>query len=127
MRQWRVQVCALLSQHRNVRGKILLPPRCKKVLDVCMLKTYCSDELAKAVTPHRSVKSNTAMLKTTGDAEAKIIATACAATSVGRARWTISTISLLTHEMALILEEPLRCTTIGRVLRRNNLRHHLSE
>ena len=92
-----------------------------------MLKTYCSDELAKAVTPHRSVKSNTAMLKTTGDAEAKIIATACAATSVGRARWTISTISLLTHEMALILEEPLRCTTIGRVLRRNNLRHHLSE
>lgn len=91
---------------------------------ISTLKTYCSDGLAKAVTPRRSERSNTARLKATGNAEAKIIATACTAAPAGRVRWTLS---LLTQEMAVILEEPLSRATIGRVLRRNKLRPHLSE
>ena len=130
------------SPNRRIRYSIILEAdekRCGRVRtykeiasaagsSVCTvistLKTYCSEGLAKAVTPHRSERSNTARLKATGDAEAKIIATACTAAPAGRVRWTLS---LLTQEMAVILEEPLSRATIGRVLRRNNLRPHLSE
>lgn len=38
---------------------------------ISTLKTYCSEGLEKAVTPHRSERSNTARLKATGDAESK--------------------------------------------------------
>ena len=130
------------SSNRRIRYSIILEAdekRCGRVrtykeiasaagTSVCTvistLKTYCSEGLEKAVTPHRSERSNTTRLKATGDAEAKIIATACTAAPAGRVRWTLS---LLTQEMAVILEEPLSRATIGRVLRRNNLRPHLSE
>ena len=87
------------------------------------LKKYCSEGLAKAVTPVRNPNSNTARLKATGDIEAKIIAQACKGAPEGYARWTVS---LLTAECAVILEEPVSRATIGRVLKRNEIRPHLS-
>lgn len=87
------------------------------------LKKYCSEGLAKAVTPVRNPNSNTARLKATGDVEAKIIAQACKSALEGYSRWTVS---LLTAECAVILEEPVSRATIGRVLKRNEIRPHLS-
>lgn len=87
------------------------------------LKKYCSEGLAEAVTPVRNPNSDIARLKATGDVEAKIIAQACKSTPEGYSRWTVS---LLTAECAVILEEPVSRATIGRVLKRNEIRPHLS-
>lgn len=91
---------------------------------ISTLKSYCLEGLEKAVNPKRNSRSDTARLKATGDTEAKVIATACKPAPEGRIRWTLS---LLTEEMAVILEEPLSRASIGRVLKRNHLRPHLSE
>lgn len=91
---------------------------------VSTLKTFCSEGLAKAVTPKRSKHSNTARLKATGDAEAKIIAKACSPAPAGHSRWTLT---LLSEESAIILEDALSRSTIGRLLKRNELRPHLNE
>ena len=91
---------------------------------IAALKAYCCEGLDKAVTPNRNPRSDTARLKVTGDKEAKIIATACTAAPDGRARWTIS---LLTEEMAVVLEERIGRATIGRVLKKNQLHPHLNE
>ncbi len=88
------------------------------------MKTYCTDGLNAAVTPKRGPGSNTANQKATGDVEAKIVAKACSPAPAGRVRWTLT---LLTDEMAVILEEALSRATIGRVLNRNELRPHLNE
>ena len=91
---------------------------------ISTLKAFCEEGLKSAITPKRNPGSDTAKLKTTGDIEAKIIARACSPAPEGRARWTLS---LLTEEMAVVLEENLSRATIGRVLNRNELRPHLSE
>lgn len=89
------------------------------------LKKYCTDGLSAAVTPVRNPNSDTARTKATGDVEAKIIAKACSAPPEGRARWTVS---LMTEECAVILEDNLTLSraTVGRVMRRNELRPHLN-
>ena len=91
---------------------------------VSTLKMFCSGGIKEAVTLNRNPNSDTARLKATGDVEARIIATACGSVPDGRSRWTLS---LLTEEMKVILEEPVSRATIGRVLQRNELRPHLSE
>ena len=91
---------------------------------IATLRGYCCEGLDKAVTPRRNKRSDTARLKATGEKEARIIATACSEAPEGRPRWTLT---LLTQEMAVILEEPLSRATIGRVLKKNRLRPHLSE
>ena len=88
------------------------------------MKDYCSHGLDAAVTPGRSPHSDTARLKATGDIEAKVIAKACSPAPDGYVRWTLT---LLSEEMSVILEESLSRSTIGRVLNRNDLRPHLNE
>lgn len=91
---------------------------------VSTLKLFCSGGIKAAVTLSRNPNSDTARLKATGDVEAQIIAVACSSVPEGRSRWTLS---LLTDEMKVILEEPISRSTIGRVLQRNELRPHLNE
>ena len=114
------------KRHKKVRTyKEIASAACTSVGTVIStLKSYCLEGLEKAVNPKRNSRSDTARLKATGDAEAKVIATACKPAPEGRIRWTLS---LLTEEMAVILEEPLSRASIGRVLKRNHLRPHLSE
>lgn len=91
---------------------------------ISTLKAFCTEGLEAAVTPKRSPRSDTAKLKATGDVEAKIIAKACSPAPEGYVRWTLT---LLSNEMSVILEESLSRSTIGRILNRNDLRPHLSE
>lgn len=89
------------------------------------LRRFCEGGLKAAVTPARDPHSDTARLKATGDVEAKIIAKACTAPPEGYARWTVS---LLAEESAAILEEGVRVSrsTVGRVMKRNEIRPHLN-
>lgn len=87
------------------------------------LKKFCKDGLGAAITPARNPNSDTSRLKATGDVEARIIAKACTAPPNGYARWTIT---LLTQECTVILEETLSRATVGRVMQRNVLRPHLN-
>ena len=94
---------------------------------ITTLKQFCTKGLTAVITAERNPNSNTANLKATGEIEARIIAKACSSVPKGRTRWTVS---LLTEEMTVILEEhdvTLSRATIGRVLQRNQLRPHLSE
>ena len=91
---------------------------------VSTLKAFCEGGIKEAASLKRNPNSDTARLKATGEVEAQIIATACGRVPEGRARWTLS---LLAEEMKVILEEPLSRATIGRVLKRNELRPHLNE
>ena len=86
------------------------------------LKKYCTGGLATAISPLRNPNSDTARLKVTGADEAKIIAKACSAPPEGRCRWTLKLL-----EQEVILEEPVSVSTIGRILRNNDLHPHLDE
>lgn len=86
------------------------------------LKKYCAAGLKEAVTPLRNPNSDTARTKVTGADEAKIIAKACSAPPSGCCRWTLSLIG-----QEVVLEEPVSISTIGRVLRNNDLHPHLDE
>ena len=88
------------------------------------LREYTEEGLAQAVTPARSPASDTARLKATGDVEARIVAKACSKAPEGRANWTMS---LLSDESAVILETPISRSTVCRILKRNEIRPHLSE
>lgn len=87
------------------------------------LKKYCGEGIAAAVKPLRNPNSDTARLKATGDVEAKIIAKACTSPPEGYARWTVT---LLARESAVILEEDISRATVGRVMKRNEIRPHLN-
>lgn len=95
---------------------------------ISVLKKYCTEGLDAAIKTERNPNSDTARLKATGDAEARIIATVChEKPPEGHARWTLK---LLEEESAVILEDmeiTLSRSTIGRVLKRNALHPHLSE
>ena len=94
---------------------------------ISTLKDFCEGGVKAAVTPKRNPNSDTANLKATGDIEALLIATACSKAPEGRARWTLT---LLQEEtITVLLEEhdiTLSRATIGRVLKRNDLRPHLN-
>lgn len=87
------------------------------------LRKYCESGLGPAIAPARNPNSNTARLKATGEVEAKIIAKACTAPPKGYARWTVT---LLAEESAAILEESVSRSTVGRVMKRNEIRPHLN-
>lgn len=87
------------------------------------LKKYCQEGIAAAVKPARNPNSDTARLKATGEVEAKIIARACTSPPVGHARWTVT---LLAEQCEVILEESLSRATVGRVMKRNEIRPHLN-
>ena len=87
------------------------------------LRRYCESGLGAAAAPARNPNSDTARLKATGDVEAKIIAKACTAPPEGYARWTVT---LLAEECAVILEECVSRSTVGRVMKRNEIRPHLN-
>ena len=94
---------------------------------ISTLRDFCEGGLKAALTPQRNPNSNTANLKATGDIEALLIAKACSKAPEGYARWTLS---LLQQEtITVLLEEhdiTLSRATIGRVLKRNDLRPHLN-
>ena len=87
------------------------------------LRKYCESGLGTAAVPARNPNSDTARLKATGDVEAKIIAKACTAPPEGYARWTVT---LLAEECAVILEECVSRSTVGRIMKRNEIRPHLN-
>lgn len=93
------------------------------VTNVC--RDFCERGVVSALGYRRGEGSDTARLKATGEVEAAILAKACSPPPQGRCRWTLT---LLEEAMAVVLEEwsPSR-STIGRVLRRNELRPHVSE
>ena len=88
------------------------------------LRDYSEKGIAQAVTPARSPASDTARLKATGEVEARIVAKACSKAPDGRANWTMT---LLSEESAIILEEPISRSTVCRILKRNEIRPHLTE
>jgi transposase len=88
------------------------------------LRDYTKNGLAQAVKPKRNPASDTARLKATGEAEAKIVAKACSKAPGGRSNWTMT---LLSDESAVILETPLSRSTVWRILQRNEIHPHLSE
>lgn len=87
------------------------------------LRKYTIEGIASAIEPDRNPNSDNARRKATGDVEAKIIAKACSSPPQGYTRWTLS---LLSKESAIILEDSLSRATIGRILQRNDLKPHLS-
>lgn len=91
---------------------------------ISALKAFSSGGISKVVKLGRNANSDVSRLKATGDIEAQIVAKACSSAPEGRIRWTLT---LLANEMKVILEEPLSRATIGRVLRKNDIRPHLSD
>ncbi len=79
------------------------------------LKKFCKEGLDCALTPKRSLNSDIANLKATGDIQARVVARACSSPPNGRVRWTLT---LLEEEMAVILETKLSRSTIGRICRK---------
>lgn len=97
---------------------------CSKTTVITTIKQYCTEGLNKALTPKRNPNSDVANLKATGDVQAHVIAKACGNPPQGYARWTLT---LLQQEMMVVLEITLSRSTIGRILKNNDLRPHLSE
>ena len=91
---------------------------------VATLKLFQEGGMVAATSLKRNQNSDVSRLKVTGDIEAKIVAKACSSAPNGYARWTLT---LLTNEMKVILEEELSRATIGRTLKNNDIRPHLTE
>ena len=91
---------------------------------IATLRAFNEGGIGAALECRRNPNSDRANLKATGDVQARVIAKACSAPPQGRARWTLS---LLEKEMAVALEVRLSRSTIGRILKDNDLRPHLSE
>lgn len=111
----RTRYAIILEADEKRHGKVRTYEEIANAAGACVstvistLRAYCEEGLKASVTPKRSPASDTAKLKTTGDVEAKIIATACSPAPDGRTRWTLS---LLTEEMAVVLEDYMtRCNT----------------
>ena len=125
----RTRYAILLAADESVHGHYISNADIANAAGSCVatvvdtLKKYCHYGLEAAIKPARNPNSDTARLKATGDVEAKIIAKACTAPPEGYARWTVT---LLTKESAVILEEKLSRATIGRVIQRNELKPHLN-
>lgn len=125
----RTRYAILLAADENVHGRDITNADIANASGSCVatvidtIKKYCNDGLDAAIRPARNPNSDTARLKATGDVEAKIIAKACSAPPEGYARWTVS---LLTEESAVILEEKLSRASVGRVMQRNELKPHLN-
>ncbi len=88
-----------------------------------VLKLFVEGGVSNVITLKRNPNSNVSRLKVTGEIEAKIIAKACSSKPAGHVRWTLT---LLTDEMKVILEEGVSRATIGRTLRTNGIRPHLN-
>ena len=88
------------------------------------IRKYCESGLEAAINPERNPHSDTSRLKATGEVEAKVVAKACTSAPEGHVRWTLT---LLSDESAVILEEPISRSTVGRILQRNDLHPHLNE
>ena len=125
----RTRYAIILAADESVRGSDISYADIATASGACVstvidtLKKYCTDGLNAAITPARNPNSDTARLKATGDVEAKIIAKACTAPPTGKARWTVT---LLTEESAVILEEKLSRASVGRVMQRNEIKPHLT-
>lgn len=125
----RTRYAILLAADENAHGHDVTNADIANASGACVatvidtLKKYCADGLDAAIKPARNPNSDTARLKATGDVEAKIIAKACTAPPEGYARWTVT---LLTKESAVILEEKLSRASVGRVMQRNELKPHLN-
>ncbi len=89
-----------------------------------VLKMFQEGGMQKVTSLERSPNSDVSRLKVTGDVEAKIVAKACSSAPPGYVRWTLT---LLTSEMKVILEEELSRATIGRTLNKNDIRPHLTD
>jgi len=97
---------------------------CSEPTVIKTLKKYNEGGIMNAIGAKRNPNSDTSRLKATGDIEARVIAKAISPAPNGRSRWTLT---LLTKEMMLVLEDSISRPTIGRILNRNQLRPHVSE
>lgn len=125
----RAWYAVLLAADENAHGHKITNSDITNASDVSVpividtLTKYCESGLAAAVTPASTPGSDTARLKATGDVEAKIIAKACTAPPEWYARWTVT---LLARECAVILESTVNRATVGRVMKRNEIKPHLN-
>ncbi len=122
--------CSIILNADEAHGKIPTYSEIAKASGTCIntviatLKSFCTKGLETALSWQRNPNSDHANLKATGDIQARVIAKACSAPPKGYSRWTLS---LLEEEMAVVLEVGLSRSTIGRILKNNDLRPHLSE
>ncbi len=98
---------------------------------ISTLKAFCTTGFEGLSAMNRSPRSDVSRLKVDGEMEATLIAKACQTPPTGATRWTIS---LLTNEMAIILERATSAdfksvsrSAVGRAMLRNELRPHLNE
>jgi len=95
------------------------------------LKLFSEGGIKKVLEVKRSNLSDVSALKADGEFEARIIAKACSEPPKGYSRWTLD---LLEEAAYMILQqhpefgfESIDRSTIGRVLKRNEVRPHLNE
>lgn len=87
------------------------------------LRRFLDGGMSNALAIKRNENSNVSCLKATGDVEARVIQIACVERP-GYARWTVS---LVTEQANTILEKKLSRATIGRIMKRNDFRPHLTK
>lgn len=88
------------------------------------IQNYATNGLEKALTLNRGEGSNHSRRKVDGRAEANIIKLACGPAPEGHSRWTLR---LLADKSRIVLDEPVSKSTIGNVLKKNELRPHKSQ
>jgi hypothetical protein len=91
---------------------------CSAATVITTIREYCINGLDAALTPKRNEMSDVSRIKATGDVEARVIAKACSSVPKGYVQWTLS---MLTEEMSVILEDRLSRATIGRILQKNEI------
>jgi DNA-binding Lrp family transcriptional regulator len=95
------------------------------------LKRFCTGGILEATVTKRNPKSDSARLKVDGELEARIVAKACTKPPDGYSRWTLD---MLEEAICIILQEnpsfnvdSVDRSTIGRALKRNDLRPHVTD
>ena len=88
------------------------------------IRSFCTGGVASVLKIKRNENSNNGARKTDGADEARIIAKACSPAPGDRSRWTVR---LLAEESAAILEHAISPSTVSRILRKNEIRPHMSE
>jgi transposase len=122
--------CQVLIDIDEAHGKILTYEQSAKSNGICLTtvsnvaKDYRSGGIDEVLAYNRNSNSDQARRKLDGRGEAKIIEIACGQPPVGHSRWTLR---LLEEKCKVELEIPVSKDTIGRALKKNELRPHRNE
>ena len=121
--------CTIILNANEINGEktydqIAKMSGCSSATVITTIREYCINGLDAALTPKRNEMSNVSRIKATGDVEARVIAKACSSVPKGYVRWTLS---MLTEEMSVVLEDRLSRATIGRILQKNEIKPHLND